>query len=631
MSGICGIINLNGAPVDPERLRVMAEAAAHLGPDGIRYWTNGPVGFAHLALHTTAESLREEQPLVARPGDLVLVADARVDNRDELIRTLTSKGHLQQKDPTDADLILAGYEAWGEACPEHILGDFAFAIWDDRTRRLFCARDPFGVRPLFYHRDKQVFLFGSMARQVLAHGAVPARLNERAIAYYLTGKPYNFLTEGTYFEDVWRARPAHGAVLTPSGELRQTRYWDIDRGRQLHYSSDEEYAEELLHLLRQSVKAHARSHRPVAVFTSGGMDSSTIASLLGKMREEGDSIDFRMISFVFGEGHPSDERPYIEAIARRYDVEVHYINGLDHPPFSESLYVGKYDDEPPRWWNDPLWHAGFEQVAHPGCRVALLGQGADSLFTVQNVLFGDLVRQGRLLDCIRELWVIPPRYRRRVALAIADQSIRALAPMWMRKLRRWMPRRGQPGWVNKDLAGPLIADTPELRWGFPNNGFPFAHQTARYYTVSDWLYPVKAAFHRLATPHSLQPGDPYLDRRLVEFALALPVNQCYHRGTTKRVLRNATANVLPDTVRLRQSKTLFDAVLRQGLKDWAAAGDQVWLSEWISVEHGYMNMRPLSQALRACDTTQTHQMAWALWKPLLLEQWLRSIQNRLGN
>ncbi len=114
MSGICGMFNRDGAPVDPAVLRRMAEAAAHLGPDGIHYWTDGPLGLAHLALHTTAESIREQQPLLARQGESVLVADARVDNRDELMATLTAKGHLLQKEPTDADLILAAYEMWGD-------------------------------------------------------------------------------------------------------------------------------------------------------------------------------------------------------------------------------------------------------------------------------------------------------------------------------------------------------------------------------------------------------------------------------------------------------------------------------------------------------------------------------------
>ena len=182
MSGICGVVHFDGAPVDPKVLRQMAEVVAYRGPDGIRYWIDGNVGLAHLALNATPEALRERQPLPSVDGLTCLTADARVDNRSELVRTLTSKGCLQQKDPTDADLILAAYRCWGEACPEHIIGDFAFAIWDGHNRWMFCARDPFGVRPLHYSQVGQTLCVASEAQQVLQHPAMPWRLDEVAMA-----------------------------------------------------------------------------------------------------------------------------------------------------------------------------------------------------------------------------------------------------------------------------------------------------------------------------------------------------------------------------------------------------------------------------------------------------------------
>src|SRR5215208_660198 len=121
MSGICGVVNLDGSPVEPEALRKMAEAASYRGPDGIRYWRKGAAGLANLALNITPESLHEQQPLVDQRGELVLTADARVDNRDELIRTLMSKGCLHHKTATDAEVILAAYQCWGEECPSHII------------------------------------------------------------------------------------------------------------------------------------------------------------------------------------------------------------------------------------------------------------------------------------------------------------------------------------------------------------------------------------------------------------------------------------------------------------------------------------------------------------------------------
>ena len=167
MSGICGIINLDGTPVDSGLLREMTEVAACRGPDGIHYWVEEGVGFAHLALHTTLEAKREHQPLVDTDRCLVLVADARIDNRSELIRTLKAKGFLPEKSLTDADLILMAYKCWGRNCPQYLLGDFCFALWDQNERALLLTRDQLGARPCYYHQSGRTIVFASEVQQIL--------------------------------------------------------------------------------------------------------------------------------------------------------------------------------------------------------------------------------------------------------------------------------------------------------------------------------------------------------------------------------------------------------------------------------------------------------------------------------
>ena len=144
MSGIVGIYYVDGRPVERGTVQGMVSAMAHRGPDGLTTWHEGAVGLGHAMLHTTPESLHEAQPLVHRRGDLVLTADARIDNRADLIRALRPP-RPDDRPITDAELILAAYEQWGAECPKHLLGAFAFAIWDAREQRLFCTRDHFGV------------------------------------------------------------------------------------------------------------------------------------------------------------------------------------------------------------------------------------------------------------------------------------------------------------------------------------------------------------------------------------------------------------------------------------------------------------------------------------------------------
>ena len=149
MSGIGGIYQVDSRAVNREDLECLAEALAHRGPDGSGLWHQGPVGLVQRLLWTTPESCQEKLPLVSRTEDLVLTADARLDNRQELIGVL-GLDHRPSGEITDSELILAAYERWGEECPQHLVGDFAWVLWDGRHQTLFAAWDHFGAKP-FYH------------------------------------------------------------------------------------------------------------------------------------------------------------------------------------------------------------------------------------------------------------------------------------------------------------------------------------------------------------------------------------------------------------------------------------------------------------------------------------------------
>src|SRR5262245_20600165 len=160
----------------------MVASVAHRGPDASGSWCQGAVGLGHRMLWTTPESLSEKLPLANQAGDLAITADARIDNRDELTAALGLPPH---SGVTDSMLILLAYEHWGEHCPEKLLGDFAFAIWDGRKRVLFCARDHFGVKPFYYCHSGRLFAFASEIKALLSLPEVPRRLNEVRVADYL--------------------------------------------------------------------------------------------------------------------------------------------------------------------------------------------------------------------------------------------------------------------------------------------------------------------------------------------------------------------------------------------------------------------------------------------------------------
>ena len=143
MSGICGIVNQDGAPIDRHLLEEMTAFMAFRGPDAQEVWTNASVGFGHTLLRTTFESEHEQQPF-SLDGKVWITADARIDGRDELRKKIAARGRDRIEGVTDAELILHAYDSWGEDCVKHLIGDFAFAIWDGPRKRLFCARDHCG-------------------------------------------------------------------------------------------------------------------------------------------------------------------------------------------------------------------------------------------------------------------------------------------------------------------------------------------------------------------------------------------------------------------------------------------------------------------------------------------------------
>ena len=184
MSGIVGIYNLDGAPVERTLLERMTNAISHRGPDGIRHYVDGPVGLGHCMLQTTPESIYERQPLTDDSGALCLTMDGRVDNREELMALLRAEG-IWLRDDTDAEIVLKAYERWGTECPGRIIGDFSFAIWDKRQRQLFCARDATGNKPFVYHCNGHRLLFSSELHALFEDSTTPRQPNEGMIGEYL--------------------------------------------------------------------------------------------------------------------------------------------------------------------------------------------------------------------------------------------------------------------------------------------------------------------------------------------------------------------------------------------------------------------------------------------------------------
>jgi len=543
MSGIVGILNLDGVPLDRKLLHRMTKFLAYRGPDAQQTWAEGPAGFGHAMLRSTWESSGERQP-ASLEGQVWITADARVDARAALIAELQSKDRFCRASATDAELILHAYHVWGEDCVHHLLGDFAFAIWDGRRRRLFCARDHLGVKPFFYARLRDCLIFSNTLNCVRLHPAVTDKLNDRAVGDFLLFGCNRDLTI-TAFADVQRLPPAHSLIWS-AGSLGVSRYWTLPVEERIQYKHADEYVEHFQELLRAAVGDRLRSDRS-GIFLTGGLDSPTVAATAKEVLSKGSvPSDLRGYTAVYDRLIPDQERHYSGLVGRALGIPIHYFVADEH-----ALCAGW--DPPVRWpepVGDPLCAMGEEQLRQVAAdsRVVLTGQGGDpALCNLLSPHLGKLLgsgQWGRLVADVGRYLMCEGRMSR--------LYLRTRMGLWFSK-NRW--KQLYPTWLDEDFARRL--DLP-ARWEQLNSAAAPYHpqRPVAYETLTGPSWPhLFESFDPGLTFFPLEARHPFFDVRVLRYLLRLPpVPWC----TDKELLRMALRGILPDTVRLRP-KTPFAA------------------------------------------------------------------------
>ena len=621
MSGIVGIFNLDGRPVDPLVLDRMTEALAVRGPDGGGQWISGPLGLGHRMLHTTPESLQEALPLSEGTDHLGLTLDGRVDNRDELAEFLGAKG-ISLRTRTDSEIVLRAYQLWGEECPARILGDFAFAIWDGRKAQLLLARDIMGVRPLYYYRHGSLFLFASSVKSLLEHPEVARALrpNEGMIGEILADSIVNI--EETLYDRVLRLPPAHLMTVRPDRFVRR-QYWDFHPGRDTRCSSDSDYREHFLDILRRAVQCRLRSHGPVAALLSGGLDSSSVVSICVTLLRDrmARCSEFETFSLVFP-GAVADEGRYIRDVLDAWRIKnKSYAHGIADLDFVQQQ-VERHRDLPP-YANSMMFRPILEDARERGFRVLLTGEGGDEWLTGSVYHYADMLRERKFIRLVTQLLSDSPLAR--------SQFLRCglwpLLPYGVRSLARralGRDRRRIPPWIT-----PQFADRADLRNRLLHPSTGVSHAT---YAQRDIFRFSAATTHwhetdeRWVSQFAIEQRHPLHDRRLIEFSAGLPEDQRWRRSEFKFILRVALKGVLPESVRQRLTKCTFDFVFVENLK--AARAEEV-LGSGVLTSLGWLNREETGRALRRIfalysrDDLAYSRLAWPAWATLGIEVWMR--------
>ena len=622
MSLILAIWNRNGEPVDENLLRSMLAVDANPESDGQEIWQHGAVALGQQHFWITPEDQNQPQPRLDGESGYVITCAARLDNRPEIIHAL-GLDQVPVSSLSDADLILKVYRRWDTECATHLLGDFAFVIWDPTQQRMFAARDALGCQDLHYFLNQNYVMLATRLNVLLEHPAVQPRLNETKMAEYLAvcwGDDVN-----TFYDSIYHLPPAH-CLLVTSENSRLWCYWQIDPGNTIQYAQPEQYAEHYRELIKESLRARLRSAYPVGISLSGGLDSSSLACLAAEVLAETPAPEGRLgsYSYVFDKYTNCDERVYIQPVLEQakdlYPILPKMVKGdlLWPRPFDEDwLNLRDYPGQDPYYY---LVQAILQAAHQDGVRVLLSGFYGDDLYSGSEYWLANSLMRGHLRQAARLL--VQAARQGSLKWNLLELNLRGMLPTGLKKKYRGLRPR-TPEWVEW-ISPQLAARTGLASLNNPADTQPkfrLPGQQARYSSLFSIGYPESFSGYQIFGWESgVEFVFPFADRRIVEFLLALPGEQVGLPGLSRRILREAMKGRLPEPVRQRQGKTDFFALFDKGVYEEAFPSITKTLSHSQVLERGYLRKDWLTGELERKTNTREGLI---LWLALSVETWLQ--------
>lgn len=606
MSGICGIVGGSGEPIDREVFGAMTASMDFRGPDAKNVWVEGSIGLGHTLLRTTFESEHERQP-ASLDGTVWIAADARIDGQRELKAKLREHGRTGLEAANDAELILHAYHAWGSDCVAHLIGDFAFAIWDGTRHQLFCARDHFGVKPFFYARVGSTFIFSNTLNCIRKHPAVSRKLNDLSIADHLL---FEFIQDpnATAFADIQRLAPAQCLMLA-GNECRLRTYWELPDVKCETVRPARDYVDHFNELLALAVSDRLRTDR-IAVEMSGGLDSTAVTAVahLVLQAKQG-RFELSAHTMVFNRLIASEERHFAGLTANKLAIPIHFC-AADHaelfPPAG-----GRARPEP---FHSPLplLEDCTMVSAETYARVLFTGWDGDSLFNESpKPYFRSLLKRGHYMQAVRGSLHYAVWQRRIVPLVAIDWLDR-------RRGKQTVKAAGYPVWLDPALEERLAL---RARWeahSVPNEA-PHPIRPNAYKGLRNRLG--MSSFFDFCdagvTGRPLEFRHPLLDLRLVEYCLSLPA---FPWCIKKEVLRVAMRGILPEPVRLRAKAPMGGHPHHVLLQQKSAA----WIDGFVAAPglERYVAREKIPSVTNDGDPFST----WINLRPLSLNRWLEGLQ-----
>lgn len=628
MCGIAGVCNLNGEPVSSGLLKRMTDSIAHRGPDGEGQYVDGPVGLGHRRLAIIDLSPAGHQPMASKTGEIIITYNGEIYNFPKLRVELEALGyHFHSR--TDTEVVVHAYEAWGEQCVDRFDGMFAFALLDRKRRRLFLARDRYGVKPLYWYCTNGLFIFASEIKAILSHPEVSSSVCYPALSEYFTFQ--NIFTDLTLFEGIRLLPPGH--VLTVDLQHQKQpearAYWDYPCFNEPPDWSESESTERLYALFLEAVTRQLVSDVPVGAYLSGGMDSGSITAIavrhLPRLTTFTGGFD---LSSASGLELGFDERRSAEIMANQFKTE-HY---------EVVLHAGDME------WVLPelTWHLEdlrvgqcypnyyVARLASKFVKVVLSGAGGDELFGGY-----------------------PWRYYNALHSESRDEYIGRYYQFW----QRLVPDEDKRKLFNNDtwsqIRGHSAFDVFRNVFDYWPGQFRSSEDyinASLYFELKTFLHGLLVVEDKLSMAHSLETRVPFLDNELVEFAMRVPAQQKLHNfnrsiqvdenqpgkrqlyeqktSDGKLVLRQAMSRLIPKEIaeRAKQGFSAPDA-------SWFRGESIDYLNRLLrdprAMIYEFLNPQYVSRILdEHCSGRINHRLL--IWSFLSFEWWCRRFLHNLS-
>ena len=620
MSAITGIYYRGGQKVNPEQIKNMNNRLSHRGPDGSAVWVDGSVAFGHQMLWTTPESIQEKLPFNDKDTGLVITADARIDNRKELSIELDIKN---KEDISDSYYILKAYQKWGDKCPEYLLGDFAFAIWDERTETIFCARDHMGIKTFYYHLSNDIFIFATDINSLFTVSGVLKKINELQIASFL-----ELITdddrESTFYDEIFRL-PAATSLKINHEHFSLKKYWDLDINYEIRLDTDEEYEKVFLEIFSEAVRCRLRSAYPVGTMLSGGLDSSSVTCTAEKILSSEGKDKLKTFSAIFDSVSESNERQFIEKVLAYQDFDYFFINADDISPLNEIDNYLDNANNPFIVPNTFMSYNIYREANKNSVRILLDGLEGDEIVSHGYGFLPELFRTMRWKKLIIEINALNKIKSYPYKLIFLEIAYNSLPHVFKRKLSSILEYKRKNGSkykiIKKDFGDKVNLMKMIRRVNVKRDKIENTHDQHYADITSSLIQSEMELVDWMSTPFSVELRHPFFDKRLVEFCLAIPTEQKISHGWDREIMRRAMSEILPSEIQWRKDKGDLSFNFDLGFMNEKEQIDNLLMGDNQLIKR-YIDIEKIEKIYIECKNGKTQNIIY-LWNALLVNLWLK--------